>query len=48
MEKSLEVTISHECVASTSDDEEILCADASITSKANSLTDVLVLDSRAT
>ena len=48
IEKTSEGTTSQGCVASPSDEGEILCADASITPKANSLTDVWVLDSGAT
>jgi len=48
IEKTSEATNSQRCVASKSDDGEILCADASITSKENSLTYVWVLDLGAT
>ena len=48
IEKTSEATTSQGCVASTSDDGEILCADTSITSKANSLTNISVLDLGAT
>ena len=40
IEKTSKATTSQGCVASPSDDGELLCVDASITPKANSLTDV--------
>jgi len=48
IEKTSKATTSQESVVITSDAGEILWADASITSKANLLTDVCLLDLRAT